>query len=103
MTDHDPNKNDCEAAHVTRDGELTYEIGETETPSTAVVRAVASVTNTTVLDLDPLYDVIDPEHLDELSESNALIESAITFTFNGCQVTVTQGTVQIQEHTSDAS
>lgn len=44
--------------------DATYELEAGELHSTAVVRAVATFTNTSVLDLDPLYDVLDPDHLD---------------------------------------
>ncbi|WP_255191839.1 HalOD1 output domain-containing protein [Natronobeatus ordinarius] len=82
------------------DSSIVYENDEGVRPSEAVVRAVASVTNTAVLDLDPLYDVIDPDHLDGIcnrtDHSNAREERSITFRFNGCLVTVNQQTVHVQ-------
>ena len=40
---------------------------ETESVSASVVRAVAAAEGTTALDLDePLYDVVDPDALDQL-------------------------------------
>lgn len=73
--------------------ESTYEIGEDELPSEAVVRATAALTDTPVLDLAPLYDVVDPDHLDGLfgtsggrSRSNG---RSVSFTFGGCHVSVT--------------
>lgn len=74
------------------EAELTHEIDSDEQPSRAVVRAVASVTNTPVLDLDPLYEAIDPDHLDgicgETNRTERAVESSISFPYNGCRVTV---------------
>ncbi|WP_458191111.1 HalOD1 output domain-containing protein [Haladaptatus sp. NG-WS-4] len=80
--------------------ELTYEIGEGETPSEAVVRATAALTNTPVIDLDPLYSVMDPVHLDGLfSESSRRTdhkENSVTFSFNGCCISVAGDTVVVR-------
>ncbi|WP_458186577.1 HalOD1 output domain-containing protein [Haladaptatus sp. NG-WS-4] len=80
--------------------ELTCEIGEGESPSEAVVRATAALTNTPVIDLDPLYSVIDPDHLDglfgELSSRTGHKENSVTFSFNGCCISVAGDTVVIR-------
>lgn len=77
-----------------------YERADDERPSEAVVRAVATATDTAVLDLDPLYDVLDPEQLDGIVESgndDCFHEgSSITFSFNGCRVTMTEDTVRVE-------
>ncbi|WP_435063375.1 HalOD1 output domain-containing protein [Halobaculum sp. EA56] len=68
-------------------------------PSEAVVRAVAEATDTPVLDLPPLYGVIDPEHLDELIDGrgdDAVEERSVSFRFGGCRVTVNGGTVRVR-------
>lgn len=75
---------------------FTYEIGEDELPSEAVVRAIAEVTETTVLELDPLYDVIDPTHLDgTLVDTASTVSTELSFQFNGYDVTVTSNEVQV--------
>lgn len=55
----------------------------------AAVRAVASFTDTPVLELDPLYVLTDPAHLEGLFEETpdeTLHESnSGTFPFNGCR------------------
>ncbi len=102
MTDMPPNndKNGNETA--SQPTEITYEIGETESPSEAVVQATAALTNTPVLDLDPLYDVIDPDHLDGLfddSSTHSLDEErTMEFSYNGCQVAVTTEFVVVRRN-----
>lgn len=107
MTANTPDNDDREATGSTRAAEVTYDVDEGEQPSVAVVRAVASLTDTPVLDLDPLYDVVDPAHLDGLADAadgrSALTESSVTFRFNGCEVTVTQDTVHVQACEDDTS
>lgn len=45
---------------------LTYEIGEGESVTEAVVTAVSSVADESETELQPLYTVIDPDALDAL-------------------------------------
>lgn len=77
----------------TQESEIVYEFGEDEPPSEAVVRATAALTDTSVIALDPLYDAVDPDHLDGLvggPPTNPDPEGrSVTFTFNGCHVSVT--------------
>lgn len=78
---------------------IVCEIGEDERPSEVVVRAVGTVTNTAILDLDPLYDTIDPEHVDTLTYGrgeSAIEDSSVSFRYNGCLVTVNQNTVHVR-------
>ncbi|MBX0298266.1 HalOD1 output domain-containing protein [Haloarcula nitratireducens] len=78
---------------------LNYEIGETEPPSIAVVKAVAAVTGKDVRDLAPLYEVINPVHLDgmfdDLDEA-AHSHAEVSLQFNGCTVTVTAESVHVR-------
>lgn len=80
---------------------LTYEIDPDEPPSEAVVRAVAALTDTSPLDLDPLYHAIDPDHLDEIfgraTDGTVRAGSSFTFSFNGCEVTVTDEEIRVRE------
>ena len=77
----------------TRPTGTTYRIAEGELPSEAVVRATASLTDTSVTELAPLYDVVDPVHLDGLfddsSDGTDPGVNSVTFEFDGCHVTVT--------------
>lgn len=45
---------------------VTYEIGDNELPSETVVRATAALMDMSVIELEPLYDAVDPDHLDGL-------------------------------------
>lgn len=73
--------------------EITFEIGQNEEPSEAVVRATAALTNRSVIDLDPLFDVMDPDHLDGIFAKGGTElgreERSVTFDFNGCHVSIT--------------
>lgn len=82
-----------------RAAEITCEIGDAERPSLAVVRAVASLSNTPVLDLDPLYEAVDPTHLDGLVDGSG--ERSVEFRYSGCQVTVTPDAVHVRTATED--
>lgn len=87
----------------TQPASTVYERADDERPSDAVVRAVAAATGTAVLDLDPLYDVLDPQQLDgivaDVDERTLHGESSITFRFSGCLVTVAENTVRVEtEH-----
>lgn len=60
--------------------------------STAVVEAVAIVTNTPVTDIDPLYDVVNPDALNHLYEPTSNggrrdTDSHTVFTIHDCEVT----------------
>lgn len=93
MTDSSIPHDGSDDAETARATELTYAIGEDERPSEAVVRATARLTDTSPLDLEPLYDVVDPDQLDGLfaeSGDRAIPdERSVTITFNGCRVSVT--------------
>ncbi|MFC7214321.1 HalOD1 output domain-containing protein [Saliphagus sp. GCM10025334] len=97
MTDENtpPEPNDA-----TRTKSLSYELDADERPSKAVVHAVATLTDTPMLNLNPLYHTIDPEHLDGLitgrKNGESITESSVSFHYNGCQVTVDQHTVRVQ-------
>lgn len=78
---------------------VTYRIDEDERPSEAVVRTVAALTNRSPIELDPLYDVIDPDHLDgALGDTDATVRAELSFTFESCQVTVTEQ--HVRAHTT---
>lgn len=75
---------------------ITYEIDEDESTSEAVVRAVAVLTNTSVIELDPLYDVMEPDGLDRMFErADDPAEAKLSFEYNGCEVTVTADAVRV--------
>lgn len=79
---------------------LSYELDEDERPSEAVVQVVAALTDTSILELEPLYHTIDPENLDRIitggPDRGTTSERSVSFHFNGCQVTVNQHTVRVE-------
>lgn len=86
---------DCSAQSL----RFTYDLDEDEPPSEAVVRAVAALTNTSLLDLEPLYDVIDPGQLNEIFEEtdDSTVSTELSFTFNGFDVDVTDDEIYVRE------
>jgi hypothetical protein len=74
--------------------DATYDPDSSRTPSSAVVDAVAAVTNADPMDLPPLYDSVDTDALDAFVESEAGAASgldsnaSLRFTFSGTVVTV---------------
>lgn len=57
--------------------------------STSVVQTVAQATNREPDELEPLYDVVDPDALDALFEGDdASARVRVVFTYEGYQVTV---------------
>lgn len=79
--------------------QFTYDLDGDELPSHAVVRAVAAVTNESSLDLEPLHDVIDPGHLNDVFEGSAdgPVNAELSFTFAGFEVTVTDERIYLRE------
>ncbi|MFP8952890.1 HalOD1 output domain-containing protein [Natrialbaceae archaeon A-arb3/5] len=76
----------------------TTEIGVDERPNMAVVRAVAAVTGRSPLDLDPLYESIDPDHANRVVDAAGSRRSAVelSFEYGGCAVTVTSDEVTVR-------
>ena len=89
MSDH---TNESEAT------ELVYIVNEDERPSGAVIQAISTLTDTPTLDMDPLFDAIDPDHLDGIftDRSNIRQERELSFYYHGCHVTVTRDSVCVR-------
>lgn len=83
---------------------LTYEIGPAEPPSETVVRAVAAFTDTPLIELEPLYDTINPEYLNGCLQSinDDSVETELSFPFNECSVTVTPDKVTVRPQKPDS-
>lgn len=89
--------------------EYRYERGRDESPSEAVVAAVADVMRRPVMPnpssdrqasseiLPPVYDVVDPDSLDTLVDNTADRRRGCTVTFTYCNrsVTVNDGVVTV--------
>lgn len=105
MTDSSRN-DEHESVPPSERADLTYSLDQNECPSEAVVRAVASLTGTPILDLEPLYEVIDPDHLDGLFGQSRgaeyLQNSSVSFSYNECTVIVTPDAVHVAVSASDS-
>ena len=82
----------------------TCELERDETPSDAVVRAVAAVANRPRDRLTPLSEVIDPNAVDGLFDpegSDSPPQSVtLTFDFAGCRVVVDPTRIRVRQLTS---
>lgn len=79
---------------------VTYERGDNEPYSIAVVRAIAACRNTTPLELDPLHDVIDFQSLDNMFENaseSTRPSCSFIFSYDGYEVTVTHDEISVRE------
>lgn len=74
---------------------MESEIGENESVSTAVLRAVSAVNGRKPGSLQPLNDVVDPDALDALFEprSNDVPRTGgrLSFNYSGCHITIDNG------------
>lgn len=69
-----------------------------ESMSAAVVDAIAAADGVEPTDLEPLYEAVDPEALDDLFRTSP---GSVTFEFNGYRVTVTSaGDVELRSLTA---
>lgn len=64
-----------------------------ERPSRSVVELVSEVTGTDARTLDPLFDVVDPDALDELFDRGSTSDRTprsgyVQFRYNDCEVAV---------------
>lgn len=60
---------------------------------TSIVEATATITDQSILDLEPLYTVIDPDALETLFRDrvDGVRRGEVSFSYSGCAVTVTDG------------
>jgi hypothetical protein len=66
--------------------------------STEIAQTVAEAVGVDPLELDPLYDVVDPEVVEQLLDTPQVSEeSSITFAYAGRQVTVAgEGVIHVE-------
>lgn len=71
---------------------FTYDVDESESTSTAVVRAVACVRNRRPTELPPLHDSVDPDALDGLFSTaeceRASVGTCVSFDYDDCKIGV---------------
>ncbi|NHN42755.1 hypothetical protein G9C85_14105 [Halorubellus sp. JP-L1] len=83
-------------------------VGDEDPVSMRVVDRVADVTGTDPLDLEPLYDVVDPDHLDALFERNDGVGdqrgAEVRFVMEGCDVVVSaDGSIDVTRRSGTAT
>lgn len=62
---------------------------DSDSPASSVLKAVAAVTNRSLMGLRPLYDVIDPDDLNQVCDLGRESSTCrVSFRFEGCDVTV---------------
>lgn len=104
-------EDDCNSGGSSADDEysIVYNIDDEETIIQAVLNAVSAVTNLQSsptekpvsvdggqMALPPLFNVVDPDALAQLSRNPADSEWKVSFPYAECEVTVTSdGTVQV--------
>jgi len=67
-----------------------------DSPSLRVVEALADATDTDPLELEPLYNVVDPEALDRLFRTDSGVPASVRFEYDGHTVEVgSDGSVSI--------
>ncbi|ELY85239.1 HalOD1 output domain-containing protein [Natrinema altunense] len=70
--------------------------------SLRVVEALADATNTDAHELEPLYNVVDPEALDQLFQSGSTADVSVEFEYYGVLVEVrNDGTVTVDGRVHD--
>lgn len=80
---------------------MTSEIGENESVSAAVLRAVSAVKGRKPASLQPLSDVLDPDALDALFDPRAndglQTDGRLSFSYSSCHITIENGELLIIE------
>lgn len=79
---------------------------QSTSPAMALVSAVADVLETDPLDLDPLYEAVDTDALNDLLRPNSFGENPVwvSFTFASCEVSMaSDGRVEITPHEEDSA
>lgn len=85
---------------------VSYTVSPEERPSVAVVSAVAMVLEVDPMSLRPLYEVVDPEALNDVvapdEDGERTVSTAVRFRYHGCDVAVYgDGRVTVSQSESD--
>lgn len=71
------------------DEDFRTPIGDEETATTALVRAIAAIENRDVTEIGPLFEGVDPEALDALCRNDPAVR--VAFSTDGYYVIVREG------------
>ena len=87
-----------DASGVTDDETIVIDGTSFETVTEAIIHAVASVTERDLLELRPLFDVLDPDAVEGIFDRPVTSEppaaATLTFTYEGCTVSTDGVTVR---------
>lgn len=78
------------------DGVKEYERRPGESLMTAIPSAVGSFLSRDPTDLNPLFEAIDPESLDELFGEAQMADVHIQFLYEGCTIGVTSHRIRVE-------
>lgn len=76
---------------------VTVDLTAYEDATGAITDAVADATDSTQTDLDPLQHTIDADALNKLLDGSSANHLAVSFTYEGVNVSVTNATVEVWE------
>ena len=82
-----------DSLHTDKTGPYTAQIDQSERMVSAIVSGVAACTGRGVTDLPPLYNVVDPEALEQMFTSprgsrRRSNDERIVFTYAGCEIVI---------------
>ena len=85
-----------DSPHANKTETYTAQIDQSERMVSAIVFGVAACTDREVTDLPPLYDVVDPEALEQvftspLGSRRRSNDERIVFTYAGCEIVIDGG------------
>ena len=85
-----------DSLHADKTGPYTAQIDQSERMVSAVVSGVAACTGRGVTDLPPLYNVVDPEALEQvfaspLGSRHRSNDGQFVFTYAGCEIVIDGG------------
>jgi len=79
---------------------LTYRLTSEELASHTVLRAVSTYTDTPILDLPPLINVVDVEFIDDTFSGDSSGHGTFSFEYHGCLVTLYMDRVEVSDVSS---
>ena len=85
-----------DSPHANKTGSYTAQIDQSERMVSAIVSGVAACTGRGVTDLPPLYNVVDPQALEQMFASpldsrHRSNDERIVFTYAGCEIVIDGG------------
>ncbi|MDS0261478.1 hypothetical protein NDI56_18915 [Haloarcula sp. S1CR25-12] len=79
---------------------LTYRLTGEELTSHTVLRAVSTYTDTPILELPPLINVVDVEFIDDTFSGDSSGHGTFSFEYHSCLVSLSVDSVQVTDVSS---